>query len=58
MKNLVSAESPKPRVLGSLYLVQTLIGGVDVQCHGVTLILIFDLATVTLTLKILSTLYL
>ena len=34
------------------------LGGVGVQCHGVTLILTFDLAIVTLSLKILSGQYL
>ena len=33
-------------------------GVVGVQCHGVTLILTFDLSILTLTVKILSGLYL
>ena len=42
----------------SLYLVGTLVGGVGVHCPVVTLILTFDLALITLSLKFLSALYL
>ena len=38
-------------------MVGTLVGGVGVHLHGVTLILTFDFAVVTLTFKILSRLY-
>ena len=53
MGRLLRAVSQKLKGVGSLYLVATLIGGVGVEPHGVT-DMTFDLAVVTLSLKILS----